>query len=151
MTLLFAFSVLVPAAAEPATPPGGDFGSFEEVIQHFDGKNVVVTARIYGLGPTHEVTGSFRGGKRYFNADGVFSASGQVRCPGFRYEVRSRRGVSSIVVTLPRTCVERDAGRGLRMQLLMLDPHEPGRGVYLRIDSARVATIAGCRPPHCKS
>ena len=146
LMFLFAFSVLVPAADGSAKFTGDDFGSFEEVTQQFKGRNLTVTARIRGLGPTHEITGSFQGGKRYFNSDGVFSSTGQMLCSGFRYDVHSRRGTSTIVVTMPRVCVKEDAGRGVRVNLLMLDSDEPGRSIYLRIDSVWVPTAANCHP-----
>lgn len=111
-------------------------GDIKDARLRIDRKNVTITTRIYGLGAGHEITGSFDGGTHYFNADGVGRNGAPVDCPGYRYKVSPRRGTSTIEVRIPRTCVPGDSGKSATVRLIMLDPSEPGRGIYLPLDEA---------------
>jgi len=124
-------------------------GHFDDVTYRTERRNVTVSAGVYGLGPSHEVTGSFVGGSRYFNSDGVFAPSGRIDCPGYRYEVRSLRGVSRIKVRIPSRCVGDDLNRNVLVRLIMLDPSEPGRGIYLQLDTREVVSCSSSRPVRC--
>lgn len=125
-------------------------GHLDEVRYVTDRRAVTVSAGVYGLGPSHEITGSFTGGSRYFNADGIFSSYGRIDCPEYRYVVRPRRGVSRIEVRIPRSCVGDDLGKDVRVRLLMLDPSEPGRGIYLQLDEREVVSCTSRRPAGCR-
>lgn len=118
-----------------SSPQGGN-GDITDARQRIDRKNVTITTRIYGLGPGHEITGSFDGGTYYFNSDGVGRNNSTVDCPGYRYKVSPRRGTSTIEVRIPRICIPGDAGKPATVRLIMLDPSEPGRGIYLQVDQA---------------
>jgi hypothetical protein len=113
-------------------------GRIEDVVRTVGPRSVVIEVFVYGMGPGYEVTGSFRGGRTYFNSDGVFTTAGPVQCRGFSYQVKSRKGVSVVSVALPRVCVAADALRAVRMHLLMRDPHETGAAIYLLLDSAEI-------------
>lgn len=116
------------------------YGTLDEVDYETARRGITVTAHVYGLGPTHEITGSFLEGSRYFNSDGVFAGNGTpITCKGYRYTVTPRRGVSSITVHMPRRCIREDAGKTMTVRLLMLDPHEPGRRIYLEVAKQHVA------------
>lgn len=125
-------------------------GHLDEVRVVTDRRVVTVSVGVYGLGPTHEITGSFTGGSRYFNTDGIFSPSGRIDCPKYRYTARPRRGVSRIEVRIPRSCVGDDLGKDVRVRLLMLDPSEPGRGIYLQLDERDVVSCTSRRPARCR-
>lgn len=117
------------------------YGSIEDVVRTVGPRSVVIEVFVYGMGPGYEVTGSFRGGRTYFNSDGVFVTAGPVRCRGFSYQVKSRKGVSVVSVTLPRVCVAADALRAVRVNLLMRDPHETGDVIYLLVGSAEIPGV----------
>lgn len=116
----------------------GGLGHLDRVEHRVDRHTVTVSAGVYGLGPTHEITGSLVGGSHYFNSDGIYTADGQVSCPGYRYMVKPRQGTSRINVRIPRSCIGTDAGKAVRVRLIMRDEQETERATYIELDRREV-------------
>ena len=141
--LLSLFSMVLSVLAPSPVSAVEGHGRIEDVVRTVGPRSVVVEVFVDGMGPGYEVTGSFLGGRPYFNSDGVFTDSGPVRCRGFSYREKSRKGISVVSVALPRVCVTVDALRAVRVHLLMRDPHETGDAIYRLLDSAEIPRARG--------